>query len=393
MAARAQRAAALVAAVTCLATSSSSTTADKVKRAVPLSAAIWTVDLRQYGYDPARRPQPLWTFQGLGSSATEEVVATFVTHDPPRALQRRDDPQRQLPFHLHVVFLDSANGKLRQQAALGSESLILAVAPRVDGSFVTLGERLVLYAPDLTPRSEIKVSLPPGEVSHILGIRASPSGQTILIRFGNDRFTSCIWVTGDDHLAARQEKCSMPPEAVISDSEIATPAWDKQAGASSDRRVAATVIRTFDGSWRTLCKVGTAPCGWADFLSEDFLLVWGAARPGWPTGDTHAYHAMFRVLRDDGSTISSGPNVEVPSNPSPHFYLAERSLLAFPVFDDGLSAVLVYNVSTGKRFFQVKNPETNGIRRLQRLAMTRDGKYLLVQGDAVLRCYVLPPGQ
>jgi DUF917 family protein len=54
------------------------------------------------------------------------------------------------------------------------------------------------------------------------------------------------------------------------------------------------------------------------------------------------------------------------------------------------SAVLVYDVTTRKRVFEVHSDKEIGIHFLQGLAVSPRGDRIAIQGDGIVRSYLLP---
>lgn len=384
-----------------------STSGQKLKTSVSLSAATWTVDLRAQGYQDGSgvysRSLRMWAVDSFDPSQKEtELIATFVTRERVEGLQRRDDPQRQLPFKLHAVVMDAGSGKFLRQFAWGMDTRAIWVVPRVDGGFIVLyGESpqliLQLHSSDLTPRSELKIDLPPAEGDHVSELLSSPTGKTLFIRFGNGQITSCVWVSGDP-MAARQQDCDIPIDSVISDTDVAAFVPPNGPALDTTSRTPGVFIRTFGGPWRVLCDIRSPNCSGFEFLTDNTLLLSGPS-PGTPSRPGTGPPPIFRVVGDDGKTMSWGPRLE--SSFRTRSYNPELNLLTFPIYDPNeegneggrLAAVAVYNICKGKRTFQVKNPEANGLRNLQNLTISPDGKHLVLEAAGILHCYNLPADQ
>jgi hypothetical protein len=378
----------ITAVVACLASLVRSTSADKIRTTVPLSAAVWTVNLRDYGYDDgqARDADQKFRLKMFHTDVSflndKEIVDTFVAfgQGPPGA-----EPSLR-STSLHAVVLDPTSGRVLRHVAWPTLYEASWLVPRADGSFVVfLGDRLEFYSADFEPRHALKLTPAPGHGRDDLWFSSSPSGKTILIQYKNGDHTSCAWVTGEA-LTAWQEKCDIAMESVVSDDEVAT----IERGKDGERVWSRISLKKFQAPWRTLCTgSGWTACNQPEFVTEDILLLW----PG--------MHYMFRLANSDGKTTFFGPGKSY-GYLYVNFYSQEAHLLAFPVWVEGedtfphVAAALVYDVSTRKRIFQVKNDEQRdgirGLRALQGLAISPRGGRLVIQGDGILRCYDLPSG-
>jgi hypothetical protein len=349
------------------------TSPQKEKTSVPLSAAAWTVDLRSYGYGRFGReyekPRLGMFHSDVSFLNDDKIVDTFLTTGPAEGPQEKGRIRR-VP-RLEAVVLDPASGQLRRHfswVALYPESQLV---PRADGSFVVfLGDRLEFYSADFTPRSALKLTPAPAHVPDGLWFSRSPSGTTILIQEKNGDHISCLWVTGEA-ATAWQEKCELSMGAVVSDEEVA--AYTRQDAERNNVKIS---IKTFQGPWRTLCTSGYAACNNPQFVTNDTLLL----SPG--------AHSQLRLVREDGKTMF---DVVSPGLKYVNSYSQKSSLLVVPLYDEnGFAAAVVYDVSTRKRLFEVKNERVHGIRELYGLAISSRGDRLAVQGDGILRCYNLP---
>lgn len=380
-----KRAITLAAALVCSSLVATPTSGDKIKRSVPISATAWTVDLRKYGdTDPREFGQlaRLWTFRTSELFlSTGELMATFETHDTVAGLQKRDDPHRQFPYNLHAVVFDSASGRMLRQASWGSERWFTGLIPRDDGSFaVFLGDRLDVYGADLTPRSEVKLPSIP-DADNILHFSASPSGRTMLIQYTNAQH-SCVWIR-NDLPPQTEENCEAPPGSEVSDQELVMRtdpeissselAAGTEGGYDPDAEVR---IKTFQGTWRILCRGQNFHCGIPYFISNDLIML-------------KALDLV--VVRSDQKTVFWVPRVS-SCGTGVFFYASKAHLLAAPSCDHNrMTSADVYDLLTRKRVFQVKNEGHDSFYRLGGLAVSDDGRYLALLGEGILRAYALPP--
>lgn len=372
------------------------TSAQKVQTNVPLSAAAWTADLRSYGYtDGSIKIDYLYRLRMTHTDVSflndQEVVDTFeaTVEDSPKT--------NPLSYHriLYAVILDPASGKVLRQLSWRTHNEQSWLVPRADGSFVVfLGDRLEFYSADLSPGQELKLNSPPVDQRVGIWFSSSPSGRTMLIQYTNNDDTSCVWVTGEA-ISSQQEKCEVPPRAVVSDEEVVNPQiTDDNAGQSHTK----VFVRKFQGPWRTLCdNSGTDPCNGPVFVTEDALLLSGTPS------------IRLSLERTDGKTIyrllNSFENRPVGAV-SLYAYGEKAHLLALPLYDQGESrysfphvrtnpfaGAVVYDVSKNKKVFQINSKEKTGIHLPQGLAISPAGDRLVIAGDGVLRCYDLPPRQ
>ena len=393
-----KRAIPVAAALVCSSLLTARLSGDKIKRAVPLTAAMWTVDLRRHGYAEVDDLQKLrlWSFHSTISFLNDkELLATFETHEPVEGLQRRSDPHRQLPFRLHAVVLDASSGRALRESAWGSDYRRIGVVVRSDGSLaVFLGDRIDFYSPEFAPRGELKLSSVPGE-KDVLSFSRSPSGETMLIQYGDEPDSdfdyssihnllapstnvNCVWVRGES-IVPQRSSCEPPIDfpqygsfaigSAVSDDEQASVTgtdWDH-----TDVR-----IQGFQGPWRELCH-GWG-CSVAEFVSDDTVLVWG--------------RMSASVVRDNTKTIWHGPSMTWKFM-MVHTYSEKARLLAIPLHDNGaqinFTAIAVYDVFERKRVFLVKNDWKSGL--LMGLAISPRGDYFIVDIDGVLRNFKLPP--
>jgi hypothetical protein len=361
--------------------------AQKIKKTIPVSAATWSVDLRGDGRDT-----PLVDFDSrfrlkmfhtdLSFLNDREMVDTFLANEVEGG-RPKTEGQRIL-VRMHAVFLDPASGQVQRHLSWPTTHGMSWLVPRADGSFVVfLGDRLEFYSADFAPRSELKLSPVPGHGQDSLWFSSSPSGRTILIQYNNGSHISCVWVN-DEVISSQQEQCELSMGAVISDAEVATVQRTEGNGRINTR----ISVKTFQGPWRTLCTSGWAACSQPEFVTDDTLLLW----PG--------MSYLLRLVRSDGKTTFLGPGGKLRTGLYVHSFVEKPHLLAFPIYeaeegtDPELDSVLVYNVFTRKRIFEIKVDEPkNRIRLLQGLAISPRGDRLAIEGDWVLRCYALPPAE
>jgi len=369
--------------------------AQKAKTTLPLSAAAWTADLRSYGYmDQSVEMDYLYRLRMTHTDVSflndQEVVDTFeaIVEDSPKTS----------PPHYHrqldVVILDSATGQVREQLSWAAPHYNGWAVPRADGSFaVFLGDRLEFYSADLHPDQELKLNPPPLGQRFVIWFSSSPSGKTMLIQYTSTDETSCVWVTGEA-ISSQQERCEVPPRAVVSDEEVVTGHVVKDDAGVNHTKVS---VKKFQGPWRTLCDGPRVdPCGNPVFLAEDRLVL----RPG--------SRVLFSLERTDGKIIFRSPSgLEASDALNLYAYSEKAQLLAFPVYELGQSAysiphapltppfdgAVVYDVSRNKQIFQVKSNEKTGIHLPQGLAISPSGDRLVIEGDGILRCYDLPSAQ
>ncbi len=283
--------------------------------------------------------------------------------------------------------MDPATGHVKRHEAWATHYEMSTLVPRADGSFaVFLGDRLQFYSPDFTLRSWVELSPAPGRRRGDLWFTRSPSGRTILIQYNSGDHVSCDWVSGDK-VSSQEEKCEGTASAqvcrpnedrcpTISDEELAAPWMTDNGKYHSGIR-----IKKFQGPWRKLCTIGGGACSNAEFVADDMLLLWPSI------------HNQVSLVRNDGKTILDDV---VSRGFSVNSYSEKAHLLALPVYErnpDGappFSAVLVYNVTTRKRVFEVHTDKEMGIHFLQGLAVSPVGDRLVIQGDGILRSYTLP---
>lgn len=365
--------------LTCLAVTCLSTAADRIKRTVPLSAATWTVDLATYG-SPSEGERylnlRLWTFHSAALFLSEnEVVATFVTIEPVEGLQRRDDPHRQLPFRLHAVVLDAASGRFLRQSTWDSDYRRIGLVPREDGTFaVFLGDRVDFYAADLAPRGELNLTKA-SEGIDAISVSVSPSERTTLVQYGKDPRVDCVWLNNE---AVWDGPRVCPPVGV------AATARGPIGAAISDEEVAAVTGHSWESASVNI-KRGSEPsrklcacheCYLPQFADERTLLI---LEPG-----------SARLVRDDGKIVWRGGDGSAWGLHL-YCYAPRPRLLAVP-FGTGEGANYlgadVYDISARRRILRVNN-YGNG-EWLQGLAVSPNGKRLVIQSSGIVRCYDLP---
>ena len=387
-AAQAQRAVALVAAVACLAPACPLPGADKIKRSVPLSAAEWTVDLRQYGYRIDKgfvAEMHTWSFHTdalfLGDNA---LLATFVTREPVEGLQKRDNPRQQFPFRLHAIVLDAASGKFLRQFARGSDYQDVGIVLRDEGSFaVFLGDRIDFYSADFAPRGEAELAESPG-AEDVRSFSSSPSGRTMLVQYGKYSKDECAWVSGEGQLEKREAcppvaiapRAKRPIGAAVSDEDVASVTGHSWESAS-------VIIQRNGEPPRKLCSCNS--CYLPQFVDERTLLVF---QPG-----------SARLVRDDGKVVWRKGNESV-FRVHIYDYVPESHLLVVPFGSGedvdyftglgvGYTGAAVYDVSVNKEVFRL-NVYTQG-GWLQGLTVSPDGTRLVLQASGIVRSFSLPP--
>jgi len=233
----------------------------------------WQVYLNDYGYptdDPNLQLQPdLATFNSVSFLSEKVLVTTFLTRRSPIALQRHNDPNHQVPFHLHAFFLDASNGKVLKTLEWPLESAHAGIFPSGDGGFVFFStEGFERYSANLL--RERTLPLPQLKATGVgqYGLAAAPSGRGLLLVYEVKNAIQCVWVDSAT-LSTTESACTIPGRFTISDDETAAAVTPDQK--NRDWRV---IIGGKSEPWHELCDdKKMQDCRIPTFVAEKTIVV------------------------------------------------------------------------------------------------------------------------
>ena len=245
----------------------------EVSATIPKSAS-WSLELRALGdvADPKLALMPrLASLRPLFFLSDGVLAVNFLTREEISGLQRRDDPNRALPFRLHALFVDAGTGHMLAAQSWPSESPNIGIFPRSDGSYLLFTrERLANYAVGGKLINEL--ALPTAkEGVDLISADASPTGKIFFLQFNTAGSTQvdCEFIPTETMKPTVAHACGLPAFVTISDREMAiVKPGDPH---SHDYQVMA---RTFQGAWDTVCDSKIKPgCGTPHFVGERLLLL------------------------------------------------------------------------------------------------------------------------
>lgn len=262
----------------------------KTKAKISSSADCkWDASLSALGYpndDPnLQLIQDLGTFDSVVFLSEKVLVADFLTRRSPTMLQKRNDPNRETPYHLHAVFLDATSGNVLKTLDWPLESAESGIFSTGDGGFLFFStSRLVRYSADLVPVKVLdfpQLNVPNTDYS---GFAIAPSGKSILMQIRENTSLKCLRIDADS-LNSVESACDLPEGFAISDRETtASVAADPKSTRSQ------VVIAGAKEQWHTLCDSSkVVGCRFSQFLDDKTFIV-------------HDQIGMS-VLQEDGQVI------------------------------------------------------------------------------------------
>jgi hypothetical protein len=379
----------------------------------------WRIDLRAQGY-PAGNPQLQWR-RGLDQFSTIDfvnarmVAATFVTQEPIANVQRRDDPNRERPYRLHAIFLDTASGKILRTLEWLTDDPDTGIFPRYDGGFLFFStERIVLYSADWVPIKELPLPQLTAPHSYLAGISESPSGKVLLVRFHQQNSTLCIRILTET-LDGSESPCSIPELFTVSDDEVA--ASEAGPDRTENGRIAPFVqhsVNPFDvkrsddldkikilihdrnGEASTFCLCSTST---PQFVNNEIIVVYGITGFGVLN---HSHVKLFgQTLDMHEDWIDPYARPVRPSLDGQRFAFAFNASVTLPNVSTMLGGSLgdipaavadhvdIFDLTKEQRIYKLK-VEKKRIKEIWGLALSPNGERLAIDSGGVIQMYTLP---
>jgi hypothetical protein len=349
----------------------------------------WRVDLRSVGFTGFAPKQEQWglhlSSNPLCFSDNNTLTATFITQQDITTLARRDQPGEALTLRLHAIFLDSEAGKLhatKEWPITRPRGGVIAVG---DGRFAVLTPAMIaVYSPNLELVKDFQLSSK--QQSDLWDFRSSPSGKSIVAEYHTPDYFQ--WI---DTKTLIPQPTSIPTVVFsISDDDVVI---RRNPYIESKGFLSEILIRTIDGSWRTICSVlsgqGDTCGGEPQFLSNEvFALVM-------PHG--------FSLLRKTGgdavlkARFHDDEWIGHPLHPTAD---GQRFAVTVWAHKGGSKSfdITSYNVLKRIEIYDLQNPHLSymldvkerKIKDLSGVALSPDGSLLAILVDGVVEVYQLP---
>lgn len=362
----------------------------------------WSIDTRVLGFvdDPILAKLPrVATFPAVQFISDSDIAVAFVTREAVSGLQKRDDPNRQLPFKLHEVVFESATGKEKTRRDFPNEDANIGFFSRPDGSAIVFShDFLTLYSPDghlakqtsLTPKDNVSPEL--------VGVDPSPSRNSLFVRYRVGKSLECDWFSVPS-MTVSKGVCDLSFRMAISDQgmAIAAPVKDRPR----DLQIQVQLAKQ---PWKILCDTkDVAGCGAPWFVDNRSMLI-------------HTSHELD-LLSTDGTVLmrreifrarneETTPDEVFSSAPNSHriaVTISRREGVSNGIVIDWSYAFFhagVYDTDSQSWVFSVDNdtrpdPLGNGrdphpFTKLDGIALSPNGKQLVIEIDGKILSYSLP---
>ena len=378
---------------------------DAKEQTLPMSKPLWHLDLGDKGFNDDNNLDREARFAELKESleflGNDVVAANFVKREN---LRKSADPSsRLLPFSLHVIFLDASTGKVVAEAEYGSNTTNAGLFALDDGSYVIFaGNHLSLYSSNRLLVKDLPLPELDKPKTSLVGITASPSGHTLLVRYMDGEQQQCNWVSVPQ-MQIRTESCRLPAQIAITDHEMA--AVDQPDPKSSKAKIA---IQKIDGSWHLLCDSSSNPaCGNPRFVDDSTILIstLNALAAVHQSGQLVFTEAMSDAPLTSplGSVSHSSKIAEVRSSISGNriaagIYGLTNIAGSFNSNFDVVSGAQVmfdharvYDLVTGRWIFKLENddPSDAKFRHLSGLALSPNGRRIAIETSGIVREFEL----
>ncbi len=380
---------------------------------------LWRVDLHSMGY-PADNSQPqqrrsLEKFNAIDFVSESVVAATFLTRENVRDLQRRDDPNRTLPYKLHAIFLDAATGNELKTLEWPIDNPVAGIFPRFDGGFLFLStDHVALYSENWTPVKDIPLPQLQGSPSPLRGISESPSGKTIVVQFRRGITTLCLKIQTAT-LDSSENPCEIPELFSASDEGVAAPR-SLLGGGSGESRSSGPIVQydvsmpgdSSDAHGRiqnpekgSAAQMICNSCvGMPQFVNNDTIVVYtlmqlkvvGRNRNLKLTESLNPLEVWIDELGRPVRSSANGERFVVAFNVS---QLRVDAPMDIRMSTGGMPAAFpdhidAYDLTTEKWIYTLKIRGTH-VQKILGLALSPSGEKLAIDSGGVIQAYVLPP--
>lgn len=371
-------------------------------------SAVWRLDLRPFGYRGGRpRPESSEYYPGLDPICFSDggtLIASFVTQEGPQPLARRGSPNQPLPFRLHALFIDSANGGLRSQPQWPIPHPAAGVLCAPDGDFiVATNELLTLYSAGLEKLASLRLSASPAW--DIFQVLQSPGRRSLLLVYAStspaphlisaaelgkylDSIRRLYWWVDGRSLSLRHEWIAgIEPPTAVSDTEVVTVKGSREPSGRA-------IMAGAPGGPSHPIWTGPDASGSPRFVGDHVLALF------WPRGFRLISSAGTPMLNENfGGSELLGTYGHYPA-PS----AAEGGRFAIAVWGvrggsrvldiSGhafLKRVMVFDLRS-RRWIYTLNAKKEKIKTIHGLAVSPDGTLLaLINQDGILEVFRLPP--
>jgi len=374
------------------------------RKEVPVSIKNfdWAVDRRALGFvaDPvlARLPR-VATFPAVQFISDSNVAVTFITREPVSGLQRRDDPNRQLPFKLHEVVLDVANGKEKARNDWPNDDPNIGIVSRPDDSFILFSRNfLSLYSADDRILKQTELTPKENASAELVGVDPSPSRNSFLVRYRVGAVLECDWINVPA-MTVSKGGCDLSFRTAVSDqgTAIAAPVKDRPR----DLQVQVQMLKE---PWKILCDTKiVAGCGSPWFVDNHSMLI--HTNRELDLLDVDGVVAMRKVIVTGHNEVLN-PDEAISSPQGSHRIAISVSRSEatydgmFIDWDDVFFEVRVYDMSSQSWIFVLQNDsriasgdhrrDGHPFTQLDGLALSPNGKKLVIEFDGKILGYTLP---
>lgn len=360
--------------------------------------------MRTLGYAPWSPREGIELGMRIGQLhflSDEQLVVTFVAHEVPGILPRRDRPETSSNLELHALFVDAETGRLAATREWPTFSERSRVAPAGGGKFVVITpDKLSLYSHQLELLKEVDLPVGREATANDWNVERSPGGGYLLVSFGlrstedNPHGWLGAEVKRELFDAGTLQVNRTWTETGVGIKYFEVPSDDGSVF-TTDRR-GALVFGFPGGPWRPADLNWSSQCE----PSRGLLLIGNQAVFGWGAPSLHQWcyslilmngQLLFTEKLADGeiprliasSVIGEGLAVSI-----------DRSRGGSDLLDTPprwfLSRVVVYSVPT-HRWILVLDGKRERLKSISALALSPDGSRLaLIDQDGVLRVYGAP---
>jgi len=374
----------------------------QISTAVSIRKSAWIVDGRSFGFVDdallAKMPR-VSTFPAVQFISDSNVAITFVTREAVSGLQRRDDPNRQLPFKLHEIVLDADTGREKARREWQNDDANIGLFARADGTYIVFSRNyLRLYSADDQLLKQESMTPNENASADLVGVDPSPSRNSFLVRYRVSKALECDWITVPAMTVSRAP-CEIAYRTAISDQGMAIAAPVKER--PRDLQVQ---IQELKEPWKILCDTREVPaCGAPWFVDNRLLLVHTNREVDLLSVD--GVVAMRKgIVSGHGEVLN--PNESVSSSPGSHRVAISVSKTErtydgmFIDSNDVFFEVQVYDIPSDTWVFQLQNdtrpiPGGNGrytrpFTDLDGLALSPNGRQLVIEVDGKVLAFTLP---
>jgi hypothetical protein len=357
---------------------------------------IWSASLHKFGLTPGKdtlHHLPEYARYGaLFFLDDKTLVATFVIKQEVPGLQRRNDPNLVTPYKLHAILFDAASGKVIKELGWGSMGPDVGFAGRSDGNLLIISyDRVVVVSRENEFLMDIKLPAPSIDNDALQRYRISPTGNTVVIQYGNQITTECVTVhtlAGTSSL----DRCEMTADSAVSDNGMAVSRFYGKGGPGPE-----VWIRNFDEPFQLLCHAPSG-CGSLSFVNNETLLMYNRSEISLTkaTGetlfhqklDTFAGYGFFdpRPIRSSANGRRFGVLV---ANGQANMPILMSGLYVINI-DAPASRLQVYDTAAHAWVFVLQNKD--GLLKFDLcFAFSPSGELMALVINGVLRVYALPP--